>query len=962
MRSRAVPIRGNGDQAGAGRRADRRSAGSGPRRSPGLLPGPEALEGRRLLAGLVAEYDIPGPAQGPGEIAAGPDGNLWFTLDGGAIGRITTAGVVTEFPLPDPASAPSSIAAGPDGALWFTEGGAAKIGRITTAGVVTEFPLPSPDRPASRIAAGPDGNLWFTEFQDNQLGRITPGGAVTEFAIPGPGRLPGAITGGPDGNVWFTLSDGTRVGRITPGGEVATFPANSSSLFPGGIATGPDGKLWFTFQDAGVGASPVIGRITTAGASDSFPIPPPPNAPGANLITSGPDNALWFTETAGNQVVRITTTGAVTEFPLPTPGSRPDGIATGSDGNLWFTEGGTNKIGKLSPPPPEPPAPPTPTRITVLTSPNSPVAGQPVSFSAFVSSDSRDATPDGSVAFAVDGGAATLVPLAPFGSVGATATFSVPLAAGPHTVIASYGGSPQFGPSAATNTVNVEAPISIVSPFPGAITEYPVTAPYTDAPTNITLGPDGNLWFTRDGGMVGRITTAGAVTQFPVPSGLGTLAITAGPDGNLWFTEAGGMIGRITPGGVVTEFPVNSPIGQLGGITAGPDGNLWFAEGGSNKIGRITTAGVVTEFAIPGGNPVPVGIATGPDGNLWFTESLGNAIGRITTSGVITEFPLATPGRFPGGIATLAGITTGPDGALWFIEGFGNALGRITTAGVITEVPYPAPDSSPSGIPGQSSQPGGITTGPDGNLWITESLVGDVARITTSGAITRVPTPSAARSPVGIISSYPGGITTGPDGNLWFTEGLGNIGKLVPSAIIAPPTVVGLQRFGFHAEPTRVVLAFSSPLDPARAQDLRNYRIVGPDGKAVAIASATYDPASGTVTLRPRARLDLHRVYQLTVVGIAPGGVASTSGVPLGGAGNGQPGSDYVATLKASDLVLRSPVPGGPARLAAWKQELARIEADQAKTLARPKVAPKAHASPRARPAKATGGHSAGKK
>ena len=74
-----------------------------------------------------------------------------------------------------------------------------------------------------------------------------------------------------------------------------------------------------------------------------------------------------------------------------------------------------------------------------------------------------------------------------------------------------------YGPSAATSTVNVEAPISIVSPFPGAITEFPVTAPFTDAPTNITAGPDGNLWFTRDGAKVGRITTGGVVTEFCGP-------------------------------------------------------------------------------------------------------------------------------------------------------------------------------------------------------------------------------------------------------------------------------------------------------------------------------------------------------------------------------------------------------------------------------------------------------------
>jgi streptogramin lyase len=43
------------------------------------------------------------------------------------------------------------------------------------------------------------------------------------------------------------------------------------------------------------------------------------------------------------------------------------------------------------------------------------------------------------------------------------------------------------------------------------------------------------------------------------------------------------------------------------------------------------------------------------------------------------------------------------------------------TAGTITEFP----------IPTISSFPTGITAGPDGNLWFTESSVGKIGRITT---------------------------------------------------------------------------------------------------------------------------------------------------------------------------------------------------------------------------------------
>src|SRR5439155_25862858 len=51
---------------------------------------------------------------------------------------------VTLFPIPaligQPNSGLTEIAAGPDGNLWFTEPAPNRIGRITPAGVVTEFP------------------------------------------------------------------------------------------------------------------------------------------------------------------------------------------------------------------------------------------------------------------------------------------------------------------------------------------------------------------------------------------------------------------------------------------------------------------------------------------------------------------------------------------------------------------------------------------------------------------------------------------------------------------------------------------------------------------------------------------------------------------------------------------------------------------------------------------------------
>jgi hypothetical protein len=80
------------------------------------------------------------------------------------------AGVVTTFAVPTPNSAPWGIAAGPDGNLWFTEIVANQIGRITTNGVVTEFAIPPGSNPRG-IAERHGRQRLVHEYDANKIGR-----------------------------------------------------------------------------------------------------------------------------------------------------------------------------------------------------------------------------------------------------------------------------------------------------------------------------------------------------------------------------------------------------------------------------------------------------------------------------------------------------------------------------------------------------------------------------------------------------------------------------------------------------------------------------------------------------------------------------------------------------------------------------------------------------------------------
>jgi len=290
------------------------------------------------------------------------------------------------------------------------------------------------------------------------------------------------------------------------------------------------------------------------------------------------------------------------------------------------------------------------------------------------------------------------------------------------------------------------------------VTEYLVPGGNAD---NICAGPDGALWFTEHfGNNIGRITTAGVVTEFPAPTpSSGLDGITKGPDGNLWFAEFDASnIGKITSSGAITEFPVSSGSGPAEIIT-GSDGNIWFTEYSGNNIGRITPGGLLTEFPVPTPNSIPYGITIGPDGNLWFSERAGTNIGTISYTGVITEFQAPSPGAY-------AGIAAGPDGNLWYSEENGGAgdtdsIDRISPAGVISKF----------AVPTISAGSYGITAGTNNDLWFVEYYGNNIGRITTGGMITEYPVPTSGSGPLWIA--------TGPDGNLWFTEWLGNkIGKV----------------------------------------------------------------------------------------------------------------------------------------------------------------------------------------
>jgi len=178
----------------------------------------------------------------------------------------------------------------------------------------------------------------------------------------------------------------------------------------------------------------------------------------------------------------------------------------------------------------------------------------------------------------------------------------------------------------------------------GTITEYPLPSrnQFHAFPDGIVLGPDGAIWFTETlAGALGRIDVAsGAITERRIePRGVAGAGLVAeGPDGAFWFGGWDASLGRMTTAGKTSVFPLSPEVQQVNALIAGPDGRLWVADDRSATILRVTTNGAVSQLlAVPG---VPAkdwealgGLALGNDRSVWLATPSSNRILRISCTG-----------------------------------------------------------------------------------------------------------------------------------------------------------------------------------------------------------------------------------------------------------------------------------------------------------------------------------------
>jgi hypothetical protein len=402
-------------------------------------------------------------------------------------------------------------------------------------------------------------------------------------------------------------------------------------------------------------------------------------------------------------------------------------------------------------------------------------------------------------------------------------------------------------------TVATAAPAGAAPPI-GTVESFP-TGPELTAVHRPVPGPGGTTWFvspTSDA--IGRVAADGTVTAFTHPDVGEPLDITLGPDGNLWFVASQwhpgtrGVIGKITPTGTFTLFP-STDVDQPSSIVAGPDGKLWFTDAYGDlywvdgSVGTITTAGVIEVFGQNDDFWYPRNVVFTTDGVPWSVGAYGD-LGTSEGGGryLITEHE----------DLRVAAITPGADGTLWAIgsrswpqtsveilrfprnpnyfdaERFAptvvDPVDLLTMPGDVVWVADATgsvvsiePDGTVTTIPTPGLTPDQLTRGADGNVWFADGTT--VGRVNRGGGIDLFTTPYPASA----------GFAAGGDGSIWFANAQAAIGRIVsvdPAAPVALLATAGKEQ---------ATVSWSAP--PVPTAPVAGYRVTASPGGATCTTS-----------------------------------------------------------------------------------------------------------------------------
>ena len=346
-------------------------------------------------------------------------------------------------------------------------------------------------------------------------------------------------------------------------------------------------------------------------------------------------------------------------------------------------------------------------------------------------------------------------------------------------------------------------------------------------PIIATVAGTGSKGFSGNGG-------ASTKAQIAHPTG-----VTVGPDGSFYIADfENSRIRRVDPDGTISTFAGKGNYGFSGdggqaveaalnfpkAIVFGPDGSAYIVDNGNNRIRRVDKNGIITTVVGTGergyggdGGPAaqaklnwPAGIAIAPDGTLYIADTANHRIRRVGPDGSIyTIAGTGTSGFFgDGGPAIEAklvqpvGLALGPDGSLYLADSGNRRVRRVSTSGIITTVAGGGPFLTGEGDGGPATEafiadPLGVALGADGSLFISDSTLRRIRRVSPDGVISTYAGTGTGQvgfsgdngPATGAKFQLPSGIAIGPDGSVYIADTLNH--RIRSVMAVLPPSTSG---------------------------------------------------------------------------------------------------------------------------------------------------------------------------
>jgi virginiamycin B lyase len=175
--------------------------------------------------------------------------------------------------------------------------------------------------------------------------------------------------------------------------------------------------------------------------------------------------------------------------------------------------------------------------------------------------------------------------------------------------------------------VRVGWPDRSVRAFP-----LPAGSPYANLNT-ATFDAEGDLWFTGQSGVVGRLTPrTGQLTLKDAPRGRGPYGICTTPAGDVWWCSLAGSfiakINRRTGDSTVVEPPTRNQGARR--VWSDSAGRIWVSEWlGGNLSVLDPKADTWRTWKLPGERPSAYAVYVDDQDKVWVSDFGGNAVFRF---------------------------------------------------------------------------------------------------------------------------------------------------------------------------------------------------------------------------------------------------------------------------------------------------------------------------------------------